>query len=272
MKRLIIIIFFIACSKHNGEISIKVASLGKDIVSREEFENYLKTHLGEDPYRHTPEVLSELLDNFIKEKLLYNEAQREGIEGKTQEEVINNLIQKMCSSLEKPPEEFIKKWYDSHQEMFKTKNEYYFWQIFISKKEEAEKVYNLAKEGKDFQKLIQEYSESINKEKGGLLGPLSLQDIPEEIALSLSKLKKGEISQLLPVSGGFMILKLKEVLPEKKLDYEESRGIILQYLKEEMCQKALEDFQKSLILKETIWIYQKNLLFSYCGQFPVYQQ
>lgn len=273
MKKLsFILIFLVACSKIDNEQPLKVASLGKEVITREEFENYLKINLGEDPYRHTPEVLSELLDNLIKEKLLYNEALKEGIEGSTQEEIINNFIQKICSSLEKPSEELIKKWYDAHQEEFKTPQEYYFWQIFISKREEAEKVYNLAKEGKDFQKLIQDYSESINKEKGGLLGPLSLEDIPEEIAMSLSKLKKGEISQLLPVSGGFMILKLKEVLPAKKLSYEESKGIILQYLKEEMCQKALEDFQKSLILKETLWIYQKNLLFSYCGQFPVYQQ
>lgn len=273
MKKLIIAIFILMvfCNRNEEEKPQKVASLGKDVIYREDFENHLKSNLGEDPYRHTPEVLSELLDNLIKEKLLYNYALKENIEGETQYEIINNLIENLCSKLEKPSEEYLKEWYDAHKEKFKTSNEYYFWQIFITKKEEAERVYKLAREEKDFQKLLQEYSETINKEKGGLLGPLSLEDIPEEIALSLSKLKKGEISQLLPVSGGFMILKLKDIFPSKQLSFEEAKGMILQYLKEEMCQKAIEDFQKSLILKETIWVYQKNLLFSYCGQFPVYQ-
>ncbi|MEJ5165781.1 MAG: hypothetical protein WHV67_01990, partial [Thermoanaerobaculia bacterium] len=147
MKKLsFLIIFLVACTKNANEQPIKVASLGKEVITREEFENYLKINLGEDPYRHTPEVLSELLDNLIKEKLIYNEALKEGIKGSTQEEIINNFIQKICSSLEKPSEEFIKKWYDAHQEEFKTPQEYYFWQIFISKREEAEKVYNLARE------------------------------------------------------------------------------------------------------------------------------
>lgn len=269
-KILILIIVLIACNKSEEEKEIKIASFGKEVVTKEKFEEFLKINLGEDPYRHTPQVLSELLDNYIIEKLLYHEALKENLKMDTQEETINSFIEKICSKLKEPPEETLREWYNSHREKFKTSNEYFFWEIFITDKEKAENVYSLLKKGSDFQKMVLEHSENFNKEKGGLLGPLSIEDIPEEIGLSLSKLKKGEISPLLPVSGGYMILKLKEVKPPKELSFEESKGIILDFLKNEMCQDEIEKIKKSLILKETIWVYQKNLLFSYCGQFPLY--
>ncbi len=272
--RIIIIFFviFISCQKAKEDKSNWIASLGKEIITKEEFEDYLAKNLGEDYYRHTPEVLSELLDNFIIEKLLYIEAKKRGFESKNIEETIKIFVENLCDNLEKPPDDILKEWYLKNKEKFKTREEYYFWEIFITEKNKAENVYNLLKKGEDFQKVLQEHSENLNKEKGGLIGPLSLEDVPEEIALSLKKLKKGEITPLLPVSGGYMILKLKEVKQPKEVQLEEAKEVILEILKEEMCQEELEKIKKSLILKETIWIYQKNLLFSYFGQFPLYMQ
>lgn len=273
MKKIIILfIVLISCCKYKEDDQNKIASVGKEVITKDEFEKYLIENVGDDPYRHTAIVLSEFLDNYIKEKLLYNEAIRKGFSGKEKLESINNFIENICSKMEKPSEKLILEFYETNKEKFKTQNEYFFWEIFITDKEIAEKVYLKAKNGDDFQKLTMEFSENLNKEKGGIVGPLSIDDIPEEIALSLSKLKRNEISPLLPVSGGYMILKLKEMKPTRNLSFEESKGLILDYLKEEMCHNEIEKYQKSLILKETIWIYQKNLLFSYCGQFPLYQR
>lgn len=273
MKKIVFLfLILISCSKFKEDDQKKISSVGKEVITYEEFERYLLENIGDDPYRHTATVLSEFLDNYIKEKLLYNEAVRKGFRGKEKLETINNFIENICSKIEKPSEKLILEFYETHKDKFKTQNEFYFWEIFITDKEIAENVYLKAKNGDDFQKLTMEFSENLNKERGGLIGPLSIDDIPEEIALSLSKLKRNEISPLLPVSGGYMILKLKEIKPTRNLSFEEAKNLIYDYLKEERCQNKLEEYQKSLVLKETIWIYQKNLPFSYCGQFPLYQQ
>jgi peptidyl-prolyl cis-trans isomerase C len=271
-KVFLLFIILISCQKAKEDKSNWVASLGKEAVTKEELDNYLKKNLGEDPYNHTTVVLSELLDNLLTEKLLYWEAKKEGFTGGSQEEVIKSYIETICNKIKEPPENAVKEWYIKNKEKFKTGAQYYFWEIFITDRNKAESIYSSLKKGDDFHKILQENSENLNKENGGLIGPLSIEDIPEEIALSLSKLKKGEISPLLPVSGGYMILKLKEILPPKEISFEEAKGVILEILKEEMCEKELEKIKKTLILKETIWVYQKNLLFSYCGQFPLYMQ
>lgn len=272
MKKIVILfLLLISCSKFKEDDQKKVSSVGKEVITHEEFEKYLVENIGDDPYRHTAIVLSEFLDNYIKEKLLYNEAIKKGFEGREKIETINKFIENICSQIERPSEKLVLDFYETHKEKFKIQNEFYFWEIFITDKETAEKIYLRAKKGDDFQKLTMEFSENLNKERGGLVGPLSIDDIPEEIALSLSKLKKNEISPLLPVSGGYMILKLKEIKPARNLSFEEAKGLIYDYFKEEMCQNKVEEYQKFLILKEPIWIYQKNLPFSYCGQFPLYQ-
>ncbi len=273
MKNFILFYFilFISCGNSKEE-ELKIASIGKKIITKEEFENYLKIHLGSEPYRHTASVLSEMLDNYIVEEILFVEAKRLGIEEERREVAIGKLIEELCSKIEKPKEEYLENWYKKNKDNFLVPQRYTFWKIFLTQREIAEKVYNLAKKGEDFQKLAKEFSEGMDKEKGGLVGPLSLEDIPDEIASSLLKLRKDEISSILPVSGGFIIIKLKELLPAKELSFEEAKDIIFSILKEEMCQREKERLEKSLILKESIWIYQKNLVFTYSGQFPVYLQ
>ncbi len=273
MKNFILFYFilFLSCGNSKEE-DFKIASIGKRIITKEEFENYLKIQLGPEPSRHIASVLSEMLDNYIIEEILFMEAKRLGIEGESKEVIISKLIEEVCSKIEKPKEEYIENWYKKNKDRFFVPQRYSFWKIFLTQRDLAQKVYNLAKKGEDFQKLAKEFSEGLDKEKGGLVGPLSLEDIPDEIASSILKLKKDEISPVLPVSGGFIIVKLKELLPAKELSFEEAKDIILSVLKEEMCQREKENLEKSLILKESIWIYQKNLVFSYSGQFPVYLQ
>lgn len=268
-KVFVILLILISCQKNIEDGKTKLASIGNKIIKKEEFEDYLLKNLGKEPYKNTAVVLSELLDNFIKEKLLDEEAKRKGFEGEKAEERIKNFLMEICSKLEKPEEKHVYDWYLKNKDQFWSPTQYFFWQIFISDKKKAEEVYKKIKEGEDFLKLLNEYSESANKEKGGLIGPLSLEDLPEEIALGLSKLKKGEISQLLPVASGYMILKLKEIKKEGFLTYEEVKDKIYGYLKEELCEKERKRIEKELILKEQIWIYQKNLPFYYSGQFPV---
>jgi hypothetical protein len=273
MKRaLCLFALLVSCSRSQPVEAGKIASLGPVLVDLTAFEEFLKEQLGREPYYSSPEVLSALLDSYVKEALLAKEARRRGLEEAVAADGIRRLLADECGRLPEPGEAEIRSFFDRYQKDYSTPVQYVFREIFIMKAGEASGVYAKVKSGRDFAELAKEYSETANKDYGGIVGPVALEDIPDEIALALKNLRPGQVSGLLPVSGGSMILKLERVLPPAHPGFEEVRGLIREHLLEEACQKRKEALEKELILKEHVWIYTENLPFAYSGELPVWSR
>jgi len=67
-----------------------------------------------------------------------------------------------------------------------------------------------ALKGEDFAALAAKYSDDDSKTQGGELGYFKPDEINEQILAAISKLKTGQISDLVKTNHGFHILKVEE--------------------------------------------------------------
>ncbi len=110
---------------------------------------------------------------------------------------------------------------------------YIFYQIMVRTREDAYKVLDEIKKGLDFEKAVEKYSISPDKNKNGLVDYLNASELPFEILNQLRKMKPGEVSNIVVSPYGFHILKLKEYIPKgiidpkmkRKLAEEEARKV-----------------------------------------------
>jgi hypothetical protein len=269
---LCLLVLLVSCTRSQPVEAGKIASLGPVRIDLTAFEEFLVQQLGREPYYNSPEVLSALLDSYIREALLAKEARRRGLEEAVDTDGIRRLLAGECGRLPGPGESEIRAFFDRYQKDYSTPVQYIFREIFLMRYDEAAGVYAKVKSGHDFAELAKEHTETANKDYGGIVGPVALEDIPDEIALALKNLRPGQVSGLLPVSGGSMILKLERVLPPAHPGFEEVRGLIREHLREEACQKRKEALEKELILKEHVWVYTENLPFAYSGELPVWSR
>src|SRR5207253_7363831 len=100
-----------------------------------------------------------------------------------------------------------------------------------SQRKKIEEALAAVKKGDDFGEVAAKYSESQTAQDGGDLGFISKADFPqlapwlEEVA---NKLDKGQVSDIIPVQGAFMLI---------KLDDKHSGGL----LPFELAQKEIQD-------------------------------
>ena len=182
------------------------------------------------------------------------------------------MMARECAALPQPSADAVRSYYDRHAADFATPSMVQFREIFVTKPETVAKVQSELRAGTDFAAVAKEYSETANQEAGGQVGPLAYEDIPEELALALKNLRPGQVSGLLPVASGTMVLKLERVLPPQSATLEQAGDVIRAHLAEEACQTRMEQLEQELVLKEHIWIYPENLPFAYAGELPVYSR
>jgi len=274
MKRALfpLLAVLLSCGRSPSVEAGRIAAAGERRFELSAFEEFLIQQVGREPYYSSPQVLSALLDTYIKEAVLEEEAHRRGLGGTSQAEAIQRLLKEECARLSDPGEAQIRAYYDRTEKDYSTPVQYVFREIFVTDSGDAAAVYAKVKAGRDFAELAKAHSETANKDWGGRVGPLALEDIPDEIALALKNLRPGQVSSLLPVSGGSMILKLERILPPAHPGFAEVRDLIRVHLREEACQQVKEALEKELILKEHVWIYSENLPFAYSGELPLWSR
>lgn len=74
----------------------------------------------------------------------------------------------------------------------------------------AEQLYGELSAGGDFAKAVKRYSRAPSAKRGGDVGWVPTNRLPTEVAIALSSLEVGQVTQPIQVSGGITILKLLE--------------------------------------------------------------
>jgi len=94
-------------------------------------------------------------------------------------------------------------------------------------KEKALSVLEKARGGQDFSELAKEYSEDIStKDQGGDLGYFSKGRMIEPIEEAAFNMEKGQISDLVKTTYGYLIIKVEDIKEESIKDLEEVRDQI----------------------------------------------
>ncbi len=114
------------------------------------------------------------------------------------------------------------------------------------KRELAEKLSKRAKAGEDFAELVGEYSESPNKEKGGLQ-TFTKGQMTEEFDQALFSLEAGQVSDAIETPMGFYVLKVVDIKPERAASLEDVKEDIMSFLNQQKKAEALEGYVQGLV-------------------------
>lgn len=124
-------------------------------------------------------------------------------------------------------EEDIATFYEENKEtLFLQPELYNASQILVPNEEQARDILAQLAEGATFAELREEHS--LDR---GVWGPIAKTDtIPKEIADALFSLQVGEVSEPVAVGGGYYLIRLEEITPEKYYTLDEVSEDIRQHL------------------------------------------
>jgi peptidyl-prolyl cis-trans isomerase SurA len=97
-------------------------------------------------------------------------------------------------------------------------------------KEKAEALRARVVKGESFDKLAAEVSDSPSKANGGLVGPISRDEMNEELLKVISKMKVGEVTPVFNTATGAQIFKLESSIDSTTLPFEQARPQIADIL------------------------------------------
>lgn len=144
----------------------------------------------------------------------------------------------------------IKDYYEQHKEKFKTPPKVEARHILIklasdaaaeeikAAEKKALDIYNLAKNGEDFQKLAKEYSQGPSKQEGGYLGVFGKKEMVKPFADKAFSMKTGEISKPVRTRFGLHIINVMDRIQASIKTLEQASETI----KKELAEQQMENF------------------------------
>jgi peptidyl-prolyl cis-trans isomerase SurA len=152
-----------------------------------------------------------------------------------------------------------KKYYDAHLKEFTTAPTVTLREILVAVAGDP-KVMNVAADeaarakaedirrrtrsgGENFEKLAGEISDSPSKANGGLIGPLSVNDLSPDLRKLVESMKAGDVSEPVRTSRGYQLLKLDAITATNTMTLEQAREQISEHV---FTEKRKAEFQKYL--------------------------
>ena len=161
-----------------------------------------------------------------------------------------------------PPQK-VDEYYASHHDEFSTQDQVKLRMIVIkqgdsgdeSKRKMAEEIRAKIKAGGDFEKLAQMYSEDSTQDSGGDWGWIDRKTLNENLTGAAFKLKAGEVSPVLNLSGNYYILMVEARKNGTLKPLSEARAAIEQKLVQQEQQEQLKKWIDGLRKKAYIKMY-----------------
>ncbi|MBW2604550.1 MAG: SurA N-terminal domain-containing protein [Deltaproteobacteria bacterium] len=108
-------------------------------------------------------------------------------------------------------------------------------------KDRALNILNLAKDGKDFGKLAQQYSEGPTRDKGGYLGKFKKEAMVKPFADEAFSLKAGEISEPVRTRFGWHLIKVEKINEASVTSFDDAKKNIRKKLTDDMAKSLAYD-------------------------------
>lgn len=220
-----------------------VAIVNGESITLEEFNREVATlHEGMTGERKVgKEKSSELLKRLINARLIIQEARRMGLdelrELQKQVDVFarvtlrDELIERHVKNI-KPDEKEVEKIYKESVKEWKIKS------ILFEKEENAKRMENGLKKGKDFDKMMKKFLEDKTGKGNEGADYLKHKELLPEVAEAASKMKIGATSPIVKIKPGFVIFRLEDVRYPDDLKVKE------QVRREALHQKQMEAIMK----------------------------
>src|SRR6478672_2055893 len=151
-----------------------------------------------------------------------------------------------------------RRYYDAHKNEFTSPQTVTLREIFVAvpgdgatlnvgrdeeAREKAETIRKRALDGESFEKLAADLSDAPSKANAGLIGPLNLNDLSQDIKTLLAPMKPGDVTQVLRSAKGYQLLKLESISTAELMPFDKARDQISERV---FTGKRTEEFQKYL--------------------------
>ncbi|HYN21405.1 MAG TPA: peptidyl-prolyl cis-trans isomerase [Thermoanaerobaculia bacterium] len=261
----------IACGRLEPPAPDVAARIGEEDVRYSEFEQYLTQTAGDSEAVLASDVLSQLFDQFLDEKLLVRIASERGLlagsvqGGGDPRRAIDSLLQQGIQG--EPGEAEIARYYETHRQEFVRPERVRLRQILTDDRETAEKVVQQLAAGADFVALAKQVSRDPSASMGGYQGELAREDLPPAFTEVIFSLQPGEVSRVVPADYGFHIFQVTERLLAGTVPLEDARADIAERLRQEQADRLLADLVRDGRSQYNVTVHVRNLPFNYRGSY-----
>lgn len=266
-----------ACKQDPPPAADIVAQIGKTAVRYSEFERYLTRTVGDPESVLASEVLSQLFDQFLDERLLDRLARdrklappaeparpaQEGDPGGRQ--AVEALL--LGGAAGEPSEEEVRAYYEAHRAEFVRPERVRLRQILAENGKAAEAAVKEIRAGADFAEVARRLSRDPSAASGGYQGELARADLPPSFADTIFALAPGEVSRPVAADYGFHVFQVVERLPAGEVPLEGARAEIAGRLRRERADEALKSLVKEARGRYHIEVFERNLPFGYEGAY-----
>ena len=239
----------------DDELKKAIASITPDILVAAIDDLLLLQRGKELGYKVTDEQFKRVLDNIRKENKLESDEQFAAAlkqEGITIEQLRRNLEKSMVINQVKQVEVGAKvgiseseaqAYYAEHKNEFTTPASLTLRELLVAVKPDgknepvaadeaakarAESLLVRARAGESFAALVAEASDAPSKANGGLVGPLSVDELDAGVRKLIEGLKQGAVTEVFRTGGGYALLQLDASAPPVVRSFEAARDDIAQ--------------------------------------------
>ncbi|RLE03184.1 MAG: hypothetical protein DRJ11_04965 [Candidatus Aminicenantes bacterium] len=276
------------------ELSSVVLRVGSRQYTNADFERYLSMNVGPSLEELPLEVLQEMMDNFIEDKLLLAAAEQNGLVVtwpeiknylarmkvnptgpepiQTSEELellkeallIEKYMEKVVAEVEVSPEE-LHQYYQQHKRDFLRAERIQVSQILVDSEEKAVELRQQLKNADEakFREFARQYSLGVEAPRGGVMGIFEMGQLPYAFDKVVFTLEEGQLSPVIESSYGYHIFRVDRKFPAELVPFEKA--------KEEIRIKVLEEKIKNKLSEHLRWLkdnfdwafFPENLTFPY---------
>jgi parvulin-like peptidyl-prolyl isomerase len=271
-----------------GQASGPIAEIAGRPISLEEFQPVLDQG-ARTGGAVSDEVKSRLLDQFLEERVLLEEARRRGVvvadadvdralagidapsePGRREDARAALTVQRLLATILEetapvtPEEE--EAYYREHADAFQQPARLVVRQMLLEDEAAAAAAHaEVAADPSRFEEVAA--ARSASPDQGRSL-EYRVDAIPSEITAILEGLGPGQISPVIEASGRYWIFRIEEVRVERSLDLEEARAEIRARLREQKGQGAMVELLAELKGRLGVKLHRENLPFRYVGAEP----
>jgi hypothetical protein len=254
----------------------EVAVVAGRAVEWEEFDLYLRRHLGDSGASLGSDVLSELFDQFVSERLLLRLAVERGLVPQTSPErpaahrrrAVDRLLAASADRLPDPTAEQVEAYYAGHRDEFQRPERVRLRQILVEEREIAERALALVAEGADFTAVgTRLMKDSSLVADAGDQGELTREDLPPAFADTIFALEPGTVSEVVQAEYGYHLFQVVARLPAEVVPVAEARPEIERILRQQAADRVLSELVEEAQRRYDVSVHERNLPFNYRGRY-----
>jgi len=251
-----------------------VAEIQGQPVRYEQFEAYVAGALGEPGDSLGSDVLSQLFDQFLEERLLallavdrglLPEAAALGRAGRRR--AVDALLSAVADEEDAAPApQALRAWYEAHRDRFQRPARVRLRQLLVDDRAQAEKAVEEIRAGASFAAVARRLvDDPAIAATGGTLGELSRDDVPPAFADVIFSLAPGEVSDVVEADYGFHVFQVTETLPAEVLPFDEVHDEVARALRQERADRRLRELAEEACRRYDVSVWERNLPFNYRG-------